>query len=90
MQICILAKNENVEVVREKARQEIQEFKNHHKILSIGLSSNGEKPITHWFCTFDASQEMIDKLKSIQELTEIETCNPRNFLKKSKLRFIKD
>lgn len=90
MQICILAKNENIEEVREKARQEVKEFEKHQTLLSVGLSSNGEKPITHWFCTFDASQEMIDKLKSIQELTEIEISNPRSFLKKNKLSSIKD
>lgn len=90
MQICILAKNEDIELVREKARLEIESFANHTKILGIGLSENGEKPITHWFCTFDASQEMIDKLKSIQELTEIKVSNPRGFLRKHKLKTIKD
>jgi hypothetical protein len=89
MQVCILAKNENIEVVREKARQKIEKFANHYQILGIGLSETGEKPITHWFCTFDASQEMIDKLKSIQEFTEIEVTNPRSFLKKFKLSLIK-
>ena len=90
MQICILAKDEDVELVREKARREIEIFTNHTKILSIGLSENREKPITHWFCTFDATQEMIDKLKSIQELTDIEVSNPKSFLKKHNLRTLKD
>lgn len=90
MQICILAKNEDIDVVREKGRLEIEAFANHPKILGIGLSHNGEKPITHWLCTFNANQEMIDKLKSIQELTEIEEISPRGFLKKHKLRTIKD
>lgn len=90
MQICILAKDEDVELVREKARREIEIFTNHTKILEIGLSKNREKPVTHWFCTFDASQEMIDKLKSIQELSEIEVSDPRGFLRKHNLRTIKD
>lgn len=90
MQICILAKNEDVEVVREKARQEIEIFANDPKILGIGLSEKGAKPATHWFCTFNASEEMFLKLKSIQELTNIEQINPRSFLRKINLRPIKD
>ena len=89
MQVCILAKNEDVEKAREKAKQEIEKFANHHQILSIGVSENGEKPATHWFCTFNASQKMLDKLKSIQEFTEIEAENPRKFLKKFKLTLVK-
>jgi len=90
MQVCILAKNEDIDGIREKARLEIEFFSNHTQILNIGLSETGEKPITHWFCTFNADQEMLDKLKSIQELTEIEVANPRGFLSKRKLKTIKD
>ena len=90
MKICILAKNEDVESARNKAKLEIEAFANHSRILGIGLSETGEKPATHWFCTFDASQEMIDKLKLIQELTEIEVTNPRGFLREHKLKTIKD
>lgn len=90
MIVCILTKDFDVENSREIVRKEIPEFAAHQGILSIPLSENGSKPITHWFCAFNSTQEMLDKLKSIQnkETTEIEECEPKPFLASRKLKIV--
>lgn len=87
MNVCILAKDIDVEKAREKARR-IEEFSKHQNVLGTPLSESGLKPITHWFCSYNSSEEMISHLKSIQEFTEIETVPVRTFLRKHKLKIV--
>lgn len=87
MNVCILAKDIDVKKVREIARG-IEEFSKHQITLGIPLSETGLKPITHWLCSYDSSEEMISYLKSIQELTKIETISMRKFLRKHNLKIV--
>ena len=85
MWICILVKNENIEESRELAKIAFPE----HNSLQIPVSENGEFPETHWFCAFVASNEMKEKILSIQKFSEIELSNPIHFLESRNLKRIK-
>jgi len=85
MWICILAKNENIEESRELAKVAFPE----HKSLQIPVSENGEFPATHWLCAFVTSDEMKEKILSIQKFSEVELSNPIHFLEKRNLKRIK-
>jgi hypothetical protein len=85
MWLCILAKNENIEESRELAKAAFPG----HDSLKIPVSENGEFPETHWFCAFVASDEMKEKILSIQKFSEIELSNPIHFLEKRNLKRIK-
>ena len=40
----------------------IEEYSKHQKTLSTPLSKTGLKPITHWVCSYDSSDKMINQL----------------------------
>lgn len=90
MIVCILVKDVDVENTREIVRQELPEFAKHQGILSIPLSETGLKPITHWLCTFDSDENMLNKVKSIQnkETTEIIEMEPKPFLASKNLKIV--
>lgn len=88
MYICILARDENVEEVREKAKNNVPEVSKHPQILQIPLSRTGLKPITHWFCTFKISPGLYERLISIRDLTEMDIANPKTFLNDRGLKFV--
>lgn len=87
MFICILATNENVEQVRERAKQ-IEKFAERADILKIPVSESGEAPATHWFCWFKPSEEVKEKIFELQDLSEVEISSPINFLEKKNLKRI--
>ena len=89
MIICILAKNEDVDAVRNTAKEAGLTF-GEKTILNIPVSPTGELPATHWFCTFNASPETYKKIKEIQKLTDIDTEKTRNFLAERNLKIIAD
>jgi len=86
MIICILASNENIDVVRERAKQILQ-FAT-HAALTVPVSEYGEMPATHWFCTFNASEEVFQQIKDLQEFSEVAEADPRTFLKEHNLKII--
>jgi len=59
------------------------------RFLSIPLSESGKFPATHWFCFMTATDEMFEKMKSIQEHSIIEDSGPKEFLEKWNLQIIK-
>lgn len=86
MEVCILCPDENIKVVRERAKQ-IPAFSN-HTALSIPVSGDGELPVTHWFCKFNASDEVYQAMKDLQQFTEIEESNAVDFLSNKNLKVI--
>lgn len=85
MNLCILAPNEFVEEVRDVASKNLDI---RGKILSIPVSENGTLPATHWFCSFNVSEKMRDKLLSLQNRTIMEISDPKLFLKRNNLKII--
>lgn len=86
MNICVITTTENLEAARESAKQ-IEEFTG-HTTLAIPLSANGEYPPTHWLCSFNASDEVKDKIQAILSVSEMEIAEPRAFLKARNLKLI--
>lgn len=86
MIICILAADENIKEVRESAKQ-IPQFAK-HTALAIPVSPTGEMPVTHWFCTFKASEEVYQQIKDLQHFTEVVESAPRAFLEGRNLKII--
>jgi len=86
MVICILSTDENIVIVRERAKQ-IPQFAQ-HTALAIPVSATGDAPPSHWFCTFNASDEVFEAIKGLQEYTEVEEAEPRPFLESRKLKII--
>jgi hypothetical protein len=84
MIICILAPNDKVEVVRERAKQ-IPKFAN-HTALSVPVSATGDLPATHWFCTFSTDEELYAQIKALQEFSEVVEADPKAFLEGKKLK----
>ena len=87
MIISILATNENVDAVRATATENIPELVG-HQLLSIPVSPNGSAPITHWFCQFNTTQEICDRLLALQNLSEMEV-NSKDFLKSKNLKVVR-
>ncbi len=87
MIICILVDDEHVDAVREKASELIGTPKG--AILTIPVSSTGELPATHWFCHFEVSQAMHDKLMAAREFSDMKVGNPKAFLKDRELKRIR-
>jgi len=86
--LCILATVENVEAVRAKAYENIPELTG-HKLLNYPVSATGEEPITHWFCPMNGTKKIIEKMKSLQELSIMEVDNPTEFLKSHNLMIVR-
>jgi hypothetical protein len=89
IQICISAKAEDVEAVRQSART-LSVFKEVKDILIIPLSPTGKLPITHYFCAFNYYEKIYNELMNIQKLSDVEIGSPRQFLKIRKLRVVKN
>ena len=87
MYICILCPHKDIKEAREKAKN-IPYFADHTS-LTIPVSEEGELPITHWFCTFDASPELSKQIQDAAFLCTVELENPKTFLRKHNLRMIK-
>ena len=81
MRICILCEASKVEEART--------IKKNNNILKIELSPNGQKPATHYFCTMVVTQEKADKLFAKQDFTTMEIAEPKDFLEKYNLKYIK-
>ncbi len=88
MRICILASNEHIEEVREKAKT-IPELAT-VKILKEGVSPTGKEPATHWFCSFNCPEGLLEKIKALQEYTIIERSGSSAFLEKHGLKRINE
>ena len=87
MRICILATAENVDTVRETARQNLPEFAN-HRMFDTPVSADGTMPATHWLCHFKVSQGMVDKLMALKNLSDMEVATPSEFLSDRNLKII--
>ena len=81
MRICILCDASKVEEARQKEGND--------KILTIELSPTGLKPVTHYFCTMVVNQKKADKLMAKKEFTIMEIAEPKDFLEKYNLKYIK-
>ena len=86
MIICILCTDENIAVVRERAK-EIPQFAS-HTALAIPVSETAEMPPSHWFCTFNASDGVYQAIKELQEYTEVEESQPQAFMESRNLKVI--
>lgn len=84
--INILALDKDVETVRATAKANGISFGN--TLLTLPLSATGTNPATHWFCSFAASQETIDKILALQTLSEISIGSARDFLASKGLKYI--
>ena len=84
--INILVSDVNVEAVRSKAKAEGISFNN--TLLTIPLSPTGIAPVTHWFCSFAATEEMKTKILDLQNLSEISFGSAREFLATKGLKYI--
>lgn len=82
--VCIITPAENVELAREKAKH----FFGGHKALKTPVSENGKHPATFYFCTLISTEENYQRLKSMEEITEITKEEPSKFLKDRGLKFI--
>jgi hypothetical protein len=87
MRINILATNENVENVRNTAAAHFEHLAR-RGFLTVPVSATGEYPATHWFCNFLISEEMHNKLMSLQNLSEMELGSVKMFLKNRGLKII--
>ena len=81
MRICILCDASHIEEVRQK--------EGNNKILTIELSPTGEKPATHYFCTMVVTQDKADKLIAKKEFTTMEIAEPKDFLERNNLKYIR-
>jgi hypothetical protein len=80
MRICILCNASDVQALREREGD--------NNILKIELSSTGQKPATHYFCSMVVNQEKADKLMAKSELTTMEIAEPKDFLETHGLIYI--
>lgn len=87
MKICIICSDENIQTVRQRAKQ-IEAFANNHVALVTPLSADGEMPQTHWFCHLNATPEMFQQIKDLQEFSEIVEADPQEFLASRNLKHI--
>ncbi len=81
--ICTIAPDKDAASVREIAKPYFGD-----NVLSIPLSETGELPVTHWFCAFQATQLVIDKMFAAQNLSEMEVCDAKEFLQKRNLKVV--
>jgi len=81
MRICILCEASRIEEARQKEGND--------KILTIELSPTGEKPATHYFCTMVVDQKKADKLIAKKEFTIMEIAEPKDFLERNNLKYIR-
>jgi hypothetical protein len=86
MKICILATDDKVAVVRERAAT-IPAFVR-HTTMNIPLSPTGDAPPTHWFCTFDATDSMYQQIVALQQDSEVVQSEPDAFLTSRNLKVI--
>lgn len=81
MRVCILCEESKVAQVREKMKRE--------NILKIPLSENGQLPATHRFCCIATDEKKAQELLSKAEITIMEISEPKEFLAKHNLKYIK-
>lgn len=87
MKICIMATSENVEAVRATAYENLPQLAG-HQLLSYPVSSNGEEPVTHWACQVEANEELREKLRALQDLSDMEEMSLKSLLKKKNLKLV--
>lgn len=87
MKICIICSDEHIQTVRQRAKQ-IEAFAKNHVALVIPLSADGEMPQTHWFCYLNATPEMLQQIKELQEFSEVVESDPHEFLTSRNLKTI--
>lgn len=92
MRIAILATKENVEAVRQRAKENLQDTPiARDTILSIPLSENGKYPVSHYFCSFKVTEDFYARLKQLEELSKIEEIDSiKQFLKDNNLKLISE
>ena len=89
MRICILASAENVETVRQTAKEKLPDLAN-VPLLNMPVSASGNLPATHWFCNFKVSQEMCDRLIAAKELSIMEVTDDwKRFLEDQGLKLVR-
>jgi hypothetical protein len=88
MIICLLCSNDVVNDVRKNSKNIgfVEE-----KTLTIPVSSNGEFPATHWFCSMNVTQEQLETIQNlnINDRVIVEENIPSIFIKKRGLKIIK-
>lgn len=86
MVICILVLNEHLDSARESAKK-IPQFEK-HTALAIPVSENADLPASHWFCSFNASDDVFEQIKNLQEFSEVVESDPKEFLQSKNLQII--
>lgn len=86
MIVSILVTDDKVAAARESAKV-IEKFAGHTS-LALPLSATGEAPPSHWFCTFDASENVLDEIRALQKYTEVVELEPVGFLRSRGLKTI--
>lgn len=82
MRICILTENSKVEQVREGWVTK--------DVLKIPVSSTGQNPATHWFCSMAGEESKMMEIYNKKNLSIMELdISPREFLNKWNLKIIK-
>ena len=70
MKIFILVENQYVDLARSIARQHLDLGP---ALLKSRASQSGQAPNTHWYCYFEASTKVIDKILELQTHAIVET-----------------
>jgi hypothetical protein len=82
MRICILTEDSKVEQVREGWITK--------DVLKIPVSSTGQNPATHWFCSMAGEESKMMEIYNKRNLSIMELdISPREFLNKWNLKIIK-
>ena len=82
MRICILTEDSKVEQVREGWITK--------DVLKIPVSSTGQNPATHWFCSMAGEESKMMEIYNKRNLSIMELdISPREYLNKWNLKIIK-
>ncbi len=90
MRISILVSDANVAAVRAAAISGLKNYPKliHANLLSIPVSPTGDLPVTHWFCNFEGSDGLLEKLLALQNLSEIAVADATDFLTQKNLKYV--
>lgn len=83
MRLCILCEDTHVENVRKRCTPFIKDS------MKIGVSENGQDPITHWFCFMNVSEDIYDRIIGMKKYSIMESIPPSEFLKKWNMKIVK-
>lgn len=85
MKVTIICEDKDVEMVRERAKEVLP----NHNTMIIPASQTGKSPATHWVCKCEVSEDMYEKMKSLQKYSQIIPGDSKLVLEEINLKIIK-